>query len=215
MTSEARRRACLAASLAVAWNGLGEIAWAQPTQGGTAYTRVSWFHTLAMARLTFWSNGTPDFIYELGQLPSGDNFRSVPLGSGGSTSGTYIFLGVGAGTGDVFISFSDPAFGVGKSFESLFPGMSEPQVADAILAGGSSFESFLPNLPRVQGARTPIGNGSAGVHFSDGEFSGASIASFTPVPEPADALVCLGAAGGCGLLIRRRQVVDAGAAAAR
>jgi hypothetical protein len=210
MNAAARRSACLAASLAVAWNAAPETAKADvPAEQSTVYTRVSWFHSLAMARFVTFTDGTPDFIYEMGQIPSGNAFRSLPIGSGFNG---YAFVGVGMGSGgsgssgEVMLSFSDPTYGVGHSFESLFPNIPEAQAADAILTGGQSLTTFVADLAHVPGAITSMAATSSGVKFTDGVFAGTSEASFSPVPEPGSAIVCLGALG-FGFLLRRKPAL--------
>jgi hypothetical protein len=176
-----------------------------PGTESNIYTRVSWFHSLAMARFVIFNSGTPDFIYEMGAIPSGETFRGLRFNSGGGARTDYAFVGAGLGSGGgVLVSFSNPSVGVGQSFESLFPGMSEAQVADSILTGDSSLTSFLTKLASIQGAVTAMGSASTSVHFSDGVFEGTSEASFSPLPEPGSAIVCLGTLG-FGFLIRRRS----------
>lgn len=105
--------------------------------------------------------------------------------------------------GGVFVTFSNGSASFGQSFANLFPGISEQQLADALLVTPDSqvVTSFAALLAQTPGAITPMGSTAQVTHFSSGADYGTFQASFTPVPEPASLMLI---AGSAGLLLRRR-----------
>lgn len=111
-------------------------------------------------------------------------------------------------SGGVFVTFSNGSAGIGQSFSNLFPGISETQLADALLLSPDSqvVTDFATLLAQTPGNITPMGTATAQVtHFSNGANYGTIQASFTPIPEPGCGALIAGAAS---LLIRRRRVTD-------
>jgi hypothetical protein len=108
-------------------------------------------------------------------------------------------------SGGVFVTFADAAASKGQSFNTLFPGISETQLADALLTTPDSqvVTDFGALLAQTPAAITPMGTMSSAMHFSNGASYGTFEASFTPLPEPGSCMLIAGVAG-CGLLIRRR-----------
>lgn len=201
MDREKFRRACLGAAAAVAWAAVPDSA-----SGATVYTRVDFFHSLTMARFVALDHLTWLFTSELGALPTGITDRSfdTPVGQP-TTFSSYALIGVGSGSGysGISLTFSDSSVAIGRSWESLFPGFNEAQVADAVLTGGSNLSPFLDAIAQMSSTTTSMGVECAAVHFSDGVDMGTAIADFSPVPEPGCAVLCLGAFG-IGVLRRRR-----------
>jgi hypothetical protein len=113
----------------------------------------------------------------------------------------YCLVGLDS-AGGVFVSFADPSAALGQSFSTVFPGLSEAQVADAIVNGGSAFDNFMSVISTTPGAVAPMGVQCSCVHFSDGAAYGTFVADFNPVPAPATLLVTF--AGPIFLLRRRR-----------
>jgi len=107
--------------------------------------------------------------------------------------------------GGVFVTFSNGSASIGQSFASLFPSISESQLADALLVTPDAqvVTDFAALLAQTPGAITPMGGTTAQVtHFSNGADYGTFQASFTPLPEPGCFILL---AGPAGLLIRRRS----------
>jgi len=134
-------------------------------------------------------------------LPAGPHSVDVDVESPPNFD-SYCLVGLDA-TGGVFVSFADPSIALGRSFSSIFPGMSEPEVAQAIESGGPLFDEFMARLDTTPGVATPMGMRSETVHFSDGAYYGTFIADFSPVPAPG-AVVMFVLAGPLGFVRRRR-----------
>ena len=115
---------------------------------------------------------------------------------------SYSLVGLDA-SGGVFVTFADPSIALGRSFSSVFPGMSEPEVAHAIGSGGPLLDEFVARLDAMSGVAAPMGVQSQAVHFSDGAYYGTFIADFFPVPAPSAAVMFV-LAGPLGLVRRRR-----------
>jgi uncharacterized protein (TIGR03382 family) len=145
---------------------------------------------------------------DLGAMDAGTQYRTlgVSLGSGSGFSEWYTILGTGLGSGitERFITgFSDASGALGQPFETVFPGFNEAQLNDAILTGNTAvLDPFIGSLSSTN--RLSFGTVSPAVGFSNGVEMGTILADFSPVPEPASAVVCLGAMG-FGMLWRRRS----------
>lgn len=216
MDQQARRRACLAVTVAAAWAGSASPAMAVTATGTPVYTRLTNHLTYISMRFVELNHLTWLGVTDLGSLPaSNDTYRSFIVSSGTGSGGgdlltRYAFLGVSMGSGsgggpDVTISFADPNRAIGQPFETLFPGVSEAGLADAITTGGTNLDGYLGVLMQSTNFGAAMESPSGLVHFSEGVGAGASLASFSPIPEPGSAMVCLGALG-VGCLTRRRAL---------
>ena len=116
---------------------------------------------------------------------------------------SYALIGLDS-AGGVVVTFADPSLAFGRPFEAVFPGFSEPQVADAILTGGPLLDSFIAQLGVTPGASTPTHVDCYCVHFSTGAIYGTFIADTSPVPGPGAGMVLL-IAGSSSLRRRRRS----------
>ncbi|MBL0928441.1 MAG: hypothetical protein IBJ11_12455 [Phycisphaerales bacterium] len=115
-------------------------------------------------------------------MPTGASQNNVEFADQSSFD-TYCLVGVNV-SGGVFVSFSNPALGLGRSWDALFPGISEAAVAGAILTNSALPEAFLAVLDNTEGVGTLMGSSSGVVAFSDGVAFGTFIAGFAPVPTP-------------------------------
>jgi hypothetical protein len=213
---EALRRACLSATLAVAWAGSSSPAKAQ-TPGDAVdavYIRTSFYHSLTNAHFVGFNGLTWLFTQEIGAIPAGEAFTTVTLGTGSGTGGgpfdKYAIVGITGITSLTYINglamgFTDPNAALGRDFETVFPGFSEPQVRDALITSSPLMDSFFSKLASMPLANLGINEPVpyATLHFSQGVPFGTMQASFTPIPEPVSGMVCLGALG-FGLISRRR-----------
>jgi hypothetical protein len=210
MQSEAFRKACLTATVAVAWAGSSSPAIAI-TPGGTdtVYIRTNANHTFVTARFVA-SDGLTWLSVDLGTLYAGEQYRTAGIGLGSGYSGDmwYTILGAGMGSGsgggDFFAGFSDASGALGQPFETVFPGFNETQVVDAILTGGPALDNFIDFLMTRPANQISFGSTSPVVGFSNGIDAGTILADFNPIPEPGTAVVCLGALG-IGMLRLRRS----------
>ncbi|MDB5330736.1 MAG: hypothetical protein JWP03_1887 [Phycisphaerales bacterium] len=119
-------------------------------------------------------------------------------------------------SGGVFVSFADGSASTGQSFETMFPGISETQLADALLVTPDSqvVTDFGNLLAQTPSAITLMGSAAQVTHFSDGVADGTFQASFTPLPEPGSYAMIAAAAGGALLVRRRSGVLPGGVAGA-
>jgi hypothetical protein len=223
---DAFRAACLAATVAVAWTispstaqavTAGTTVYLRSTgvgSGGPSYSAGSGssggeFRFVAIHNLTYIN------MVDLGEMPLGDSSRSFIDPADASTFDSYALIGVGTGSGGpgspdfVCVTFKDQS-GIGSSFESLFPGFNEADVATAIRAGDSSLNSFLSAVAKSAAANTTIGPAVSCTctHLSVGVADGQFTASFTPLPEPG-AMMCI-AGLGFGALRRRPRAAGNG-----
>jgi len=219
MHNEAFRKACLSATLAVAWAGSSSPAVADtPGATETVYIRTNFYHSIAVAKFVAIRDLT--WIgFEMGAVPAGESYRSIgiSLGSGSSGSGGMSYnmvVGHGLGSGSLPTEFigmglHDPNQGLGVPFETLFPGVKESDAlaglqgtsSDGGLALNQVLDSIVANPNMNLGINSPIPDTM--LHFSDGTLLGTIEASFTPIPEPAFGLFCVGAMG-FGVLRPRR-----------
>lgn len=211
---DAIRQACLTATLAVAWAGSSSPAQAQ-TPGKSVdavYIRTNFFHSLTNAHFVGFNGLTWLFSSEIGPIPAGEAFTTVTLGTGSGSGGPGVFdkyaiVGMTHLTflDGLAVGFADPSAALGREFETVFPGFSEPQVVDSLLTGGPQLEAFFDRLSSMESVPAGINYSiiSGVTSFSVGAPFGTSQASFSPIPEPVSGMVCLGALG-FGLITRRR-----------
>lgn len=216
MNNEALQKACLSATLAVAWAGSSSPAVADtPGTTETIYIRTNFYHSLAVAKFVAIRDLT--WIgFDLGAVPAGESYRSVGISLGSGSGGvSYNMLVAGEKippgqlpTTILGVGFHDPKQGLGVPFETIFPGVNE-QEAIASLMGTSTIGDA--SLTRMLGRIVATPNMNLGIneplphtmlHFSDGELMGTIEASFTPIPEPAMGTFCVGLLG-FGLLRAR------------
>ncbi len=210
---EAIRKACLTATLAVAWAGSSSPAKADgPSVGSnTVYIRTSFFHSLTNAHFVA-INSLTYLDITMASLGSGAMFSTVTLGSGTGSGGNggwdrYAIVGLTSLTqiNGVAMGFNSGPGALGRSFESIFPGFTEPQIVDALTTSSPVLQQFFSKLstnslaPLTIDAPLPYD----AFHFSDATPFGTIQASFAAIPEPVSGMVCLGALG-FGRVTRRR-----------
>jgi hypothetical protein len=125
-----------------------------------------------------------------------DDFASQPW--------ELIGLGTGAQSGDVLVTFANPAIALGQPFSTVFPGTDEATLASEIRKRDSINDNkFLLSIAPIAG-QLP-GTPATAVMFSDGQNVGTITISVTEVPEPSS--LGLMAMGIMGLLrrVRRRR----------
>lgn len=188
---------CAAASLTV---GLGA---ASSASGVTVYTQselagsASDVQFVALVHQELHRPPTALMSVNLGNVPGGSHGSSFDVP--GSFDSYAVFGRTSTG---VFVSFSQAPYGVGESFENLFPGISESSLADALQQGGPLVDSFIDQLRQQTGNVTEMRLVCRTTHFSVGADFGTFQASFTPIPEPSGLAVLL--VGGAITARRRR-----------
>lgn len=212
MDNESLKKACLSATLAVAWAGSSAPALADvPGATETVYIRTNFYHSIAAAKFVAIRDLTW-LIVDVGAVPAGVSYHSVGVGLGSGSGGmTYNMLVANPGLTYILgMGFHDPNQGLGVPFESLFPGVDEAQVIASLTGGGSDGGASLNQL---LGRLTATANMNLGInepipdtmlHFSNGTPLGTIEASFTPIPEPVSGMFCVGVLG-FGILRPRRS----------
>ena len=146
----------------------------------------------------------PIIQFKIGSTSGGPMQQSLDLPPSDQFDSYAIFGRDSAG--GVFVSFANAGTGVGVSFDNLFPGFSEAQLAADLLSNGPLVPTFAGLLAQMSQACTPMGSTSSITDFSVGTDYGTFQASFTPVPEPASAALILGTAASASLIRRRSKV---------
>ena len=212
MNQEALRKACLSATLAVAWAGSSSPAEAAaPGTTETIYIRTNFYHSIAAAKFVAIRDLTWLSI-DVVAIPAGESFRTIGVGIGSGSSGggglDYNMVVGGAlpsttpPTQFIGMGLHDPNQGLGVPFETLFPGIDESLAIEGLHGGlgSGAMTSFNQVLDRI------VGNPNLNLnidekapdtmlHFSDGTMLGTIEVSFTPIPEPAAGMLCGGALG--------------------
>jgi hypothetical protein len=218
MKSEAFYKACMSATVAVAWAGSSSPAMAvTPGDTQTVYIRTNFWHSLTAARFVG-ANSLTWVMVDLGAIEAGTQYRTIGvslgtgLGSGYNGMDWYTIIGTGlgsgapgVGSGGFLAGFSDNSGALGQPFETVFPGVDEALLNEAITTGSPLLEGFVSSLMSRPANQLSFGTTSSALSFSNGTDAGTILADFSPVPEPGSAIVCLGALG-IGMLCRRRSV---------
>jgi hypothetical protein len=193
----------VAAAAAAVGIGTGEAS------AGTLYTQSSFVGVGEATQFVALSDGEihrpPRTLAAWGSgaiIPAGPATREVqidPL----IEFDSYALIGLDQ-SGGVLVTFSNPQMALGRSFESVFPGFSEPALADALRNDpfGQLVSSFLIAVDNTPGVGTPMNVQCATVHFSNGADYGSFTASFAPIPAPGAALLLVLSAG---MVSRRRR----------
>lgn len=207
------RKACLGATIAVAWAGSSAPAIADGPEfvSDTVYIRTSFFHSVSHAHFVAFNSLT--FLdIDIGAMPAGNAFTSVTLGTGSGSSfavDRYAIVGAAHLTHltrlGIMMGFNSGPSVNGQAFESIFPGSSEAQVMDALLTSSPALDQFFSRMPTSPVSLLTVDAPSAydAFHFSNATPFGTIQASFSPIPEPVSGMVCLGALG-FGMITRRR-----------
>jgi hypothetical protein len=189
----------LAAAILGVW-GIGSAAHATPVYTQSVFGGTSTncqFVALVDADL----HRPPVLIITWGSGLKGRSSRTLDTNTSDSFDSFALFGRDSAG--GVFVSFGSPGVGVGSSFENMFPGISESQLADDLLNNGPTVSKFADLLAKMPQAYTHMGSTSSLTDFSVGTDYGTFQASFSPVPEPASSALPLGAATLLSLKRRR------------
>jgi hypothetical protein len=144
----------------------------------------------------------PILQYALGNLPSGQAQQSFDVPDSDSFT-SYAVFGLD-NSGGVFVSFSTPGYGVGESFENLFPGISESDLVADLPTDGPAAQKLAALLATMPVACTPVATQCSCTHLSVGADYGTFDASFTPLPEPGTCTLIF-VATGYSLLPRKRR----------
>lgn len=214
MNNEALKKACLSATVAVAWAGSSSPALAVAPGSETVYIRTNFYHSLAVAKFVAIRDLTWMFL-NLGSIPAGVSYHSIGVGLGSGSGGMmYNLVGGGPTTMPTLtylmaMGFHDPNPGLGTPFESLFPGVSEEDAFASLMGTSASGDApldalisrLVANPNNNLGINEPLPY--AVLHFSNGQLLGTIEASFTPIPEPAFGTFCIGLLG-FGVLRARR-----------
>jgi hypothetical protein len=145
----------------------------------------------------------PEPAWAMGDLPAGEHDQVLDVGLTSDETSSYAAFGLSA-SGGVFVTFGDPGVALGQTFESLFPGFSESELAIALRTDDPLISEFANLLGQTPGVETPYGEVSHAVEFSVGASYGTLLASLTPIPSPGVLTPLLGA-GGLMLGSRRRR----------
>jgi hypothetical protein len=138
----------------------------------------------------------------LGAGSAGNHFTTLEVNTGES----FDFYAIFGRTSDggVYVSFSDPSVAQGYSFESVFPGFNETELANQLLNNGPLVDSFASQLSSMSAVTKSIGQSASAMRFSDGAPFGTVLASFSPIPEPGSAMVA-GIIASAALMRRSRR----------
>ena len=143
----------------------------------------------------------PRVLFAWGNRPAGPTSATLDLPTTDAFTDYAVFGRDSAG--GVFVSFSSPGVGVGQTWDSLFPTISESHLADDLLTNGPTVTAFADLLAQTPAAITQMGVTCHTTHFSTGADYGDVTASFSPIPEPGSGVLLITVAA-CALRRRRR-----------
>jgi hypothetical protein len=193
-----RRSAALAAAV------LSLSAAATSSSAATIYTQSNLLdtgnatHFVAMVDPSL--HRPPVVVFQWGSFKSGSQTASFDIPDS-DTFTSYAVFGLDT-SGGVFVSFSTPGFGVGESFDQLFPGVSEQGLVTDLPTDGPTVTKFADLLATMPQASTNLGVVCACTHLSVGADYGTFEASLAPLPEPGSCTLILGTAA---YALRRRR----------
>jgi hypothetical protein len=203
------RGMCLAAA-AVACGGAGmspSTALALGVQTTTVYTQTNLLGAADDAQFVALVDADlhrpPIVMFSWGSRPAGPASATIDLPTADQFTDYAVFGRDSAG--GVFVSFASPNTGIAKTWDALFPTISESQLADDLLTNGPTVTAFANLLAQTPEAITQMGVQCHTTHFSTGADYGTITASFSPIPEPASGALVIVTAAGCALRRRRRH----------
>ena len=208
---DALRAACIAATVATCW-GTSDPCYGYEVRT-VVVTKFVPFHSLAVMRFVGMTELTYLRLGALAAVPANQTVFSsfdIPTGTDGTPVVFSRYFAIGANldttSSSVMISFGDTSPWIGTDFSVLFPGVSESSIASANIDGSPNLlDPILDRLSREASVPTAVEMEAGTVKFSTGVAGGTVLMSFSPIPEPSTAVMCLGGLG-VGALLRRRAV---------